>query len=691
MFESVFKYLKHRPLLRRWILVGLAIILVTGLGMIASAFFLVHKLYTKEETLQDRIVEENVAALDSACEEIVLAAQTFITNNMVQAASKHGDETVEDRMRLAEVSKLMGEYMAVHKPIGKFFVFFPKMDNGVLSGTEYIEKSDGIHIISGLDLEAEHNQKLLSDKLYSTFKITGSANDPQLYYSMATLYATPFEEQDIVLLININKSVICSRLSDDYTFFLATEDGSYIQLDDEKLDDAFVSECISTEDSRIIGKRVIHSYELNNYGLRLIAVMDSGVVSGAIRPFIIGVLLYGLAIFLIVSSSATYLLRKQYRPIEELISFMEKHEGTSSGEFSVNEDEFKKIEAGMDRAFKHLQQSEDDYFEFINDNATRLIRILYTGTDLADTKVSESDDRRFLVVSYDIDDPSGMPINQKDRDLVWFIIHNVSEELIGPEHLLISGGLGHWFYNIVMLTGHEDISLPELTQKLNTVCSFIRDKFNMALVANISDIHHGMHEIPAAHRESMLVREYRIYVGHLENVAFYKELSLDDDAKETLTSWDQMEQIQNMYRMHRGIEAQNMLDDIVTAAAKSVKEEEVADNSAQENFGKSAVLVEKAKNYVDESYSDKNMNVNSIAAELNVNNSYLSRTFKQVYGVGMLEYINKVRLENAEKLMELGVTVKDAADQVGFTTPRPLIRCFREKHGTTPGDYYKTK
>jgi AraC-like DNA-binding protein len=57
----------------------------------------------------------------------------------------------------------------------------------------------------------------------------------------------------------------------------------------------------------------------------------------------------------------------------------------------------------------------------------------------------------------------------------------------------------------------------------------------------------------------------------------------------------------------------------------------------------------------------------------------------------MLEYINKVRLENAEKLMELGVTVKDAADQVGFTTPRPLIRCFREKHGTTPGDYYKTK
>ena len=52
---------------------------------------------------------------------------------------------------------------------------------------------------------------------------------------------------------------------------------------------------------------------------------------------------------------------------------------------------------------------------------------------------------------------------------------------------------------------------------------------------------------------------------------------------------------------------------------------------------------------------------------------------------------NQTRLDKAKELMEEGFTVKDAADKVGFATPRPLIRCFREKYGTTPGDYYKYK
>ena len=122
----------------------------------------------------------------------------------------------------------------------------------------------------------------------------------------------------------------------------------------------------------------------------------------------------------------------------------------------------------------------------------------------------------------------------------------------------------------------------------------------------------------------------------------------------------------------------------------TIKTNDIQDPS-MENSGKSTNIAEKARQYVDTYYADKNMNVNSIADELGVNNSYLSRTFKQVYGSGMLEYINNVRLDKAKELMEEGFTVKDAADKVGFATPRPLIRCFREKYGTTPGDYYKYK
>ena len=332
--------------------------------------------------------------------------------------------------------------------------------------------------------------------------------------------------------------------------------------------------------------------------------------------------------------------------------------------------------------------SREEILKYSRSNENRLISLLNYGKEPYEEETTDTSE--YIVVSYDIDNPTGEPFEQIERDQLWFIIYNVSTELLSEDHILASGGLAHWFYNIVRINGESGMTLEELTAKIGTVCSFIREKFDIALVANISNVHRGKEMIPTANRESMLVREYRIYVGALENVAFYSELSLDDEGRKTLTTWNQMEQIQNMYRLHRTNDASNMLTELM-AGAKEPVEPKPSEKTPQDCSGKSTALVEKARKMVDEQFADKNLNVNSIADELNVNNSYLSRTFKQVLGTGMLEYINTVRLENAEKLMGSGCTVKDAADQVGFSTPRPLIRCFRDKYGTTPGEFYRAK
>ncbi len=693
MIAQVFKYLKHRPILRRWIVIGLTIICLTGLMLIASALFMVRKLYIKEQTLQENVADENMALLDNSFEEVVLGAQTLISNDLVTAASRKGDETVEDRMRLADISRLINEYMAVHTSFSKMYLIFPKADFGVLTELEYIHIKDNLRMLSGIDLQAQDSDKLFSDNLYSAFKIIGRGADKQLYYSMATQYKTPLEDQDAVLLIRLDLSELRSRIDSGYTFFLIADDGEYIKIGSEEFSDEFISQCISCQAKETVDGRIIYPHNRNSFGIKLVSVMDRSIALGQIRPFILGVIVYGIALILIAAGLLVYCLRRQYRPIEEIISFMEKNEVVSSKDRTRDNDEFKQIENGIDRSIRMLQKSSKDYFEYINDNATRLIKLLNDGIDILEP--GNKDDYRYLVVSYDIDNPTGEPFEQKDRDMVWFIIHNVSEELLGKENLLISGGLAHWFYNIIELDGVDDITLGDLTSKLNSVCTFIREKYDIALVSNISDIHHGKKGLIKGNSEAMLVREYRIYVGQLPYVAYYKELSLDDDAKATLTSWDQMEQIQNMYRMHRGLEAQGMLDNMVGKAVKNTIKNTIKTNDIQdpsmENSGKSTNIAEKARQYVDTYYADKNMNVNSIADELGVNNSYLSRTFKQVYGSGMLEYINNVRLDKAKELMEEGFTVKDAADKVGFATPRPLIRCFREKYGTTPGDYYKYK
>ena len=689
MIERLRKYLELRPILRKWIIAGLVIVLMTGLGMILSAFFMVRQMYHKEEDLQAQILDKNVANLNGVYKEVVMGAQTLLGSNQVKATIARGDATVEDRMRISEINGSINEYMAVHSSFGDVFLFFPSQKPmAVLTKSEYLRVSEETPFVSNLDMSAPYNQVLFTGQTYSRFKIAGPESDKQLYYSMSQSFADPFEDQDAVLLIKIQKSYLQSVVTDDTNFLIVTEDGSYIQLGAEEFDQEFITSCLNVEGHKKIAGRPVYASGINSYGINLIAILEPGTIENALKPFILGVVLYFFTVMIVTTVVVTAFMRRQYEPIEHLLQFMDERMVDRPEVDKQTRDEFKRIEEGLVKSASELKVSREEMTKFKNNNETRLVNLLNYGKE--PFYEEEEKDARYVVISYDIDNPTVEPFEQFERDQVWFIIHNVSEELIGSEHLLATGGLAHWFYNIVQLTGENDITPSELAKQLNTVCSFIREKFDIALVANVSNLHHGKKGIPDAHKESMIVREYRIYVGALNNVAYYNELSLDDDAKETLTSWDQMEQVQNMYRLHRPDEANNIINDLVSSAIETAGEEKTAEIEP-DRTGKSAVLAEKAKEYVDREYSNKDMNVNSIADELAVNNSYLSRTFKQVYRVGMLEYINNVRLDNAEKLMEQGATVKDAADRVGFSTPRPLIRCFRERHGITPGEYYKSK
>ena len=270
MIAQVFKYLKHRPILRRWIVIGLTIICLTGLMLIASALFMVRKLYIKEQTLQENVADENMALLDNSFEEVVLGAQTLISNDLVTAASRKGDETVEDRMRLSDISRLINEYMAVHTSFGKMYLIFPKADFGVLTESEYIHIKDDLRMLSGIDLQAQDSDKLFSDNLYSAFKIVGRGADKQLYYSMATQYKTPLEDQDAVLLIRLDLSELRSRIDSGYTFFLIADDGDYIKIGSEEFSDEFISQCISCQAKETVDGRIIYPHNSNSFGNTLL-------------------------------------------------------------------------------------------------------------------------------------------------------------------------------------------------------------------------------------------------------------------------------------------------------------------------------------------------------------------------------------------------------------------------------------
>jgi len=96
------------------------------------------------------------------------------------------------------------------------------------------------------------------------------------------------------------------------------------------------------------------------------------------------------------------------------------------------------------------------------------------------------------------------------------------------------------------------------------------------------------------------------------------------------------------------------------------------------------------KNYIDSSFT-KQISLESVAREFNVNKSYLVRTFKDDFGITVNNYILQQRILMAKnELRFTGKTLDLIAEECGFSDSNYFIRMFKKLEGITPGEYRKT-
>ncbi len=109
---------------------------------------------------------------------------------------------------------------------------------------------------------------------------------------------------------------------------------------------------------------------------------------------------------------------------------------------------------------------------------------------------------------------------------------------------------------------------------------------------------------------------------------------------------------------------------------------------ARQNDGTENRLVEQIEKYVNSHYQDCNLNISTIAQEINRNPRHISRIFKMQTNEGLLDYINRIRIKKAKEIMEEeDITMEELAEKVGYTNDRTFRRAFSRAEGTTPGRY----
>lgn len=112
------------------------------------------------------------------------------------------------------------------------------------------------------------------------------------------------------------------------------------------------------------------------------------------------------------------------------------------------------------------------------------------------------------------------------------------------------------------------------------------------------------------------------------------------------------------------------------------------------NLDKNAVLVNLNDILkIDKLYTNPQLNLDTLAAALNISKYHLSQLINQELGKNFYELINDYRVEAAKKLMKdpnyNHLTLSSLGLEVGFNSKASFYRAFKRKTGSTPAAYKK--
>ncbi len=111
---------------------------------------------------------------------------------------------------------------------------------------------------------------------------------------------------------------------------------------------------------------------------------------------------------------------------------------------------------------------------------------------------------------------------------------------------------------------------------------------------------------------------------------------------------------------------------------------------AFENLPAKRDVISEVKSYIDFNYMNK-LSVAQIAERVHVDRCYLTRKFRERYGMPIQNYMILTRIDNACKFLEDGHSVSDAAYMSGYGDVFNFSKMFKRIKGCAPSEYGRSR
>lgn len=337
----------------------------------------------------------------------------------------------------------------------------------------------------------------------------------------------------------------------------------------------------------------------------------------------------------------------------------------------------------------------------------------------------------------------------KDYKNVQALIVKVVEELIGPSNTGYPVNVDDM---LVWLVNFDATEVPDGSRTISRVATeaqkLLKNNLGIDFMVSVSTIHKTLAGIPEAYSEALQALEYKKLLGIREIVlyedikelpkgSYYYPLEKEQqlincikagncsDAKAIVdevfkANFDQtflppqigkcllLDLVSTMIKTLNEISEMEQLDftDGLNLVDKLLESEKINEmkrtlfeilekfciyaesKSKSRNKSGELELIEKIKQYVIHNYTNTNLAITTIADDFDVHPVYLSRIFKEFSGEGLLDFINKIRIQKAKQLFKNpDNSLDDVAKTVGYSSTRTFTRAFKKYEGITPGKY----
>lgn len=338
--------------------------------------------------------------------------------------------------------------------------------------------------------------------------------------------------------------------------------------------------------------------------------------------------------------------------------------------------------------------------------------------------------------------------SQKDQELLKFVLSRVVYETAEPLGLIVWAEWTATHRLTVVIFADQDAKNSEkLTANLcENVRSWVEQHLHFRITLGVGHVVGQVQELVHSYEAAVHVLRFKSTLGtnrvlyHWESEAsaekeMYKHLplvkslaqsfrlgdkgwkpaleQLFTELKVGLFSYDEIRNLMNylVYHLHREMmelsaELQELwqialpqLNDVIEqfdAIEELYAEwfhilEEVSQRMAaiREDRSTHAVMTQ-VRSYVVSHYADPELSLTSLSEQFQLHASHVSRAFKEEFGEKFVDYLVKIRMEQAKKLLQSSRdSVQDIGSMVGYTHAISFIRAFKKYTGVTPGDYRK--